>query len=73
MANHMQKGAQTFARKGEESGEMVDWIFRHAFSRAPLAGERTVLSSVIGDGRDAQSIEDLLWLVFMQPEYQIVR
>ena len=73
MANHMQKGAQAFARKGEESGEMVDWIFRHAFSRAPLAGERTILSSVIGDGRDAQSIEDLLWLVFMQPEYQIVR
>ena len=48
-------------------------VFRHAFSRAPLAGERKVLSSVIGDGRDAQSIEDLLWLVFMQPEYQIVR
>ena len=73
MANHMQKGAQAFARKGEESGEMVDWVFRHAFSRAPLAGERKVLSSVIGDGRDAQSVEDLLWLVFMQPEYQIVR
>ena len=73
MAGHLKKGAQVFAQEGKNSGELVAWVFKHAFSRAPTTGERAVMSGVIGDGRNAQSLEDFLWLVFMQPEFQIVR
>ncbi|MDB4544585.1 DUF1553 domain-containing protein, partial [Akkermansiaceae bacterium] len=73
MAGHLSKGAQMIVRDSKQSGELVDWFYQHALSRAPTRGERTVLLNIIGDGRDAQSLEDLLWLVFMQPEFQIIR
>jgi hypothetical protein len=59
--------------QGKSSEELIDWLYLYALSREPTAGERTVLSEVVGDGRNPIALEDLLWMVFMQPEFQIVR
>ena len=37
------------------------------------SGERTVLQSVLTDSPEPSQVEDLLWLVFMQPDFQIIR
>ena len=59
--------------QGKSSEELIEWLYLYALSRPPTAGERTVLSQIVGDGRDPVAVEDMLWPVFMHPEFQIIR
>ena len=34
---------------------------------------KEIISSIVTDPKDSQQVEDLLWLVFMQPDFQIIR
>ena len=57
----------------------IDWLYRHSLSRPLASGEQKVLEEIINANTaadasgQAHAIEDLLWLVFMQPEFQIIR
>jgi hypothetical protein len=73
LAGYLSRGAKRLVNQGKSSDELIEWLYRFALSRVPTAGERVVLLEVAGDGRDPVAIEDLLWMVFMQPEFQIVR
>jgi len=78
LAGYLQRGArnlasQTVDGKARTGRELAAWVFRFAMSREPTAGELTVLSGVAGDGTGAVAIEDLLWMIFMQPEFQMIR
>ena len=73
LTNYLSGGAKRIAAEGKSNGEIIDWLYLHAFSREPTVGERAILNEVIGDGKNTIAIEDLLWMVFMQPEFQIVR
>jgi hypothetical protein len=73
LTNYLTGGAQRIMGQGKSSGELIDWLYSYALSRVPTAGERAVLTEVVGDGKTPVAIEDLLWMVFMQPEFQIVR
>lgn len=73
LTNYLSGGAKRIAAAGKSNGEIIDWLYLHAFSREPTVGERAILNEVIGDGKNTIAIEDLLWMVFMQPEFQIVR
>jgi len=73
LAGYLGSGAQRLVGQGKSSEELIEWLYRFALSREPTAGERTVLMEVAGDGRDPVAVEDLLWMVFMQPEFQIIR
>jgi hypothetical protein len=54
-------------------GEIVDWIYESALSRQPTAEERTIAVGLLGTPPSPQGMEDLLWAVFMLPEFQIIR
>ncbi len=69
LANYLQQGAKQLANKND----LGNWLYRHALSRPPTAGERKVLTEVLGTKPDPVAAEDLLWLVFMQPEFQMIR
>ena len=73
LSNYLTGGAKHIAQQGKSSGELIDWLYLYSFSRKPTQGERAVLTEVVGDGKTPIAIEDLLWMVFMQPEFQIVR
>ena len=73
LSNYLTGGAKHIAQQGKSSGELIDWLYLYSFSRKPTKGERAVLTEVVGDGKTPIAIEDLLWMVFMQPEFQIVR
>ena len=73
LAGYLQSGAKHLVGQGKTGNELIVWLNRFALSREPTSGEREVLLSVVGDGRDPVVVEDLLWLVFMQPEFQIIR
>jgi hypothetical protein len=68
-AQYLQQGAQQLTGKHG----LGNWLYRHALSRPPTAGELNVLKDVLGTRPDPAVVEDLLWLVFMQPEFQMIR
>ena len=73
LAGYLRRGAKHLVGQGKSSEELIDWLYRYALSREATMAERTVLSEVAGDGLNPVAVEDLLWMVFMQPEFQFVR
>ncbi|MBM81307.1 MAG: hypothetical protein CMJ78_12050 [Planctomycetaceae bacterium] len=69
LAAHLKQGAQQLTAEKE----LGTWLYRYALSRTPTTGEKTVLADVLGENPSALAVEDLLWLVFMQPEFQMIR
>jgi len=49
------------------------WLYRQAFCRLPTKEEQLVAHELLGENLSARGIEDLLWVVIMQPEFQLVR
>jgi hypothetical protein len=73
LTNYLTGGAKRIVGQERSRGELIDWLYLFALSRKPTEGERTVLTDVVGNDNNPLAIEDLLWMVFMQPEFQIVR
>lgn len=79
LAEFLQRGAQNLFDEASDSSQTAsavglgDWLFRFALSRPPTEGESEVIEEVIGAAASVRSIEDLLWLVFMLPEFQMIR
>ena len=69
LAQYLQQGAQQLTGKHG----LGNWLYRHALSRLPTTGELNILKDVLGTRPDPAVVEDLLWLVFMQPEFQMIR
>jgi hypothetical protein len=73
LASYLRQGAKHLVSQGKSSKSLTDWLYRYALSREPTTGEQIVLSNVAGDSRNPLAVEDLLWVVFMLPEFQIIR
>ena len=73
LAGYLAAGAKHLAAEKRTGAQLVEYVYEHALSRKPTHAERAILLEVLGDGTDAVAIEDLLWTVFMQPEFQIIR
>ena len=57
--------------------QAADWIFGYALGRPPSADERTIVEAELRDpnrpGRlSAEALADLLWAVFVKPEFQLI-
>ena len=61
------------AEHGPSLAEIVGWITKHALSRDPSDSEMRVAREVLGDEINQQEIQDYLWAIVMQPEFQLVR
>ncbi len=68
-ASYMKAGAN----KLKDHLELTTWLYEFAFSRQPTPAEAEVIEEVLDGPNKALSVEDLLWLVFMQPEFQMIR
>jgi len=73
LADYLSKGAQALEGQKKPTGERIDWLFRHALARLPSPTEKTILAQVASESAGNQEMEDLLWMVFMHPEFQIIR
>ena len=71
----IQKGATQLlnTHKDKSPIEMVDMIYQRALSRDPNTNERRILRNMLGRRVTQQGLEDMLWSVFMLPEFQHVR
>jgi hypothetical protein len=58
-------------------GQTVDTLFWHALGRAPLPAERRLADEALrdparGSRPSAEGLADLLWAIFMKPEFQLI-
>ena len=73
LSKYLNAGANNLKAKAGESDKFINWLYEHTLGRLPTSGEQEIISSVMTDPKDSQQVEDLLWLVFMQPDFQIIR
>jgi hypothetical protein len=73
LADYLARGAKVLGAEKKPTPERIDWLFRHALARQPSPTERTILGEVTSESAGNQEMEDLLWMVFMHPEFQIIR
>ncbi len=69
LAGYLRQGAPQLLNQRD----LGNWLYSHALSRPPTSGENKIIQEVLGAKPTPVSVEDLLWLVFMQPEFQMIR
>ncbi|MDX2038863.1 MAG: DUF1549 domain-containing protein [Isosphaeraceae bacterium] len=52
---------------------LADRIFQRGFGRRPTKDEESIAQGILGERPTVQQVQDLLWCLVMQPEFQIIR
>jgi len=69
-----QGAAKLLKTDPQATGEtMIDAIYERSLSRRPTSEERRTALDIVGSKPTAESLADLLWAVFMLPEFQLIR
>ncbi|QDU73641.1 Planctomycete cytochrome C [Bremerella volcania] len=73
LANTLRQGAKRLSqREWESPRQFVTWLYHFALSRDPTEAELATLVDSLGPEMPAEAMEDVLWAVFMLPEFQLV-
>jgi len=73
LADTLGRGAKLLAAKIESPDQFTSWLYRFALSRSPTELELVLAREALGTRPDEQGIQDLMWAVFMLPEFQLLR
>lgn len=75
LANLLDRGAKNIQRQHPDWNreQLVEWLYRSAFSRSPTKVENEVASKVLSEKVTVRELSDYLWMVFMLPEFQLIR
>ena len=74
LARTLAVGAENLLKQSWVSQDAFTlWLYRQAFCRLPTKEEQLVAHELLGENLSTRGIEDLLWVVIMQPEFQLVR
>jgi mono/diheme cytochrome c family protein len=75
LAELLDRGAKNIRKQHADwnTEELTRWLYRSALCREPTADEVAVAKDIAGERPDDERAADLLWTVFMLPEFQLVR
>ena len=74
LAKTLSTGAENLLQRSWANNDaLIQWLYRYSYSRLPNKEELEIASELLGGELTARGIEDLLWVVIMQPEFQWVR
>ena len=74
LAGYLAQGAVHLAAQGaSDKSALIERMFLFALSRKPSAEEQTIVAASLSDSPTPQEVEDVLWSIFMMPEFFIVR
>ncbi len=74
LANYLSQGASRLADHwNDEKSGLVMQLMQFALSRSPTPEEKELLESSLSDKPTPQEIEDVLWAIFMMPEFMLIR
>jgi hypothetical protein len=72
--SQLKAGAKRWLEQSATSpDELIDRLYHIAMSRKPTADEMNVAREILGEKPTTESVQDLLWIVAMLPEFQLVR
>jgi hypothetical protein len=72
LSSTLSEGAKNLSRSQKQEN-IPAWLYQHALGRNPTPVEEKTLLAVAKNSSQQQGVEDLLWMVFMQPDFQIIR
>ena len=72
LSNTLVQGAKNLSIS-QKRENIPRWLYRHALGRNPTPIEEKTLLTITKNSPQQQGVEDLLWMVFMQPDFQIIR
>jgi hypothetical protein len=75
LADILNQGAANLLKENPKiSGEeFVELVYQRALSRKPTADELRTAREIVGKRVTQESLADLMWAVFMLPEFQLIR
>jgi mono/diheme cytochrome c family protein len=75
LAQTLNRGAANLlkAHPGLPPDQLVEMIYRKALARRPNEAELASARALVGSPASADGLADLLWAVFMLPEFQLIR
>lgn len=56
-----------------DSTRLIDYLYQYALSRKPTAGEQQLLLESMGKKPTAEIVQDVLWAIFMLPEFWLIQ
>jgi hypothetical protein len=74
VAQLLKRAASNIA-SGEQgtNQDLVKWLYLAALSRQPTSTEAALLANALGRRPTLSEVEDVLWNLFMQPEFMLIR
>lgn len=75
LAKTLEKGGVNLLAKNRDAKpeQVIVDVFQRALQRSPTQKELSDCSTLLGDSVSLEGITDLLWTVFMLPEFQIIQ
>ncbi len=75
LADTLARGAGNLlkAHPGARGETLVEELYLRGLSRSPTADELATARDIVGANVNQDSLADLLWTVFMLPEFQLIR
>jgi hypothetical protein len=75
LADTLARGAANLLKDHLKSSgdELIETIYKRALCRKPTAEEMATARAILGNPVTPESLADLLWAVFMLPEFQLIR
>jgi hypothetical protein len=75
LSDTLTRGAQNWlkARPKASADELIDELYLRALCRRPTAEELATARAILGPRVTTDGLADLFWVVFMLPEFQLIR
>lgn len=70
--NVLQKGGEKWASQYSDPDQFVNALFSNALIRKPTEKELEIGRQLFGEKAEAHKAQDLLWSVFLLPEFQMI-
>ena len=75
LTSRLAEGADALlkSRPWKSSAELIQWLYAYAYSRSPTTEESAIAFEALSPNPTPSSLQDLLWAMLVQPEFQMVR
>jgi mono/diheme cytochrome c family protein len=75
LATLLDRGAKNLRQRHPDWGpdQVAEWVYRSTLCRNPTPEEAETARQILGSPMTNEGVSDLLWAVFMLPEFQLIR
>ena len=69
----LHEGARLLLKESSKTSELVTNLYEYAYTRKPNADELRIAEDYLGQSPEEGQLADLLWSIFMSPEFLLIR